>query len=92
MMDDASQRGPVRGRVKWFDLGRGFGFIAADEGGPDILLHVKVLRAFGQFSVPDGSVIWVEVDERAVCAAIAGVDTLRVTAVEDSEVVLVDVR
>lgn len=47
----------VRGRVKWFDPGKGFGFVVADEGGPDILLHANVLRNFGQSSVADGSLI-----------------------------------
>ncbi len=43
------------GLVKWFDPGKGFGFVVADEGGPDILLHANVLRNFGQSSVADGS-------------------------------------
>ena len=43
----------VHGRVKWFDVGKGFGFILDDEGGPDILLHANVLRNFGQGSVAE---------------------------------------
>jgi len=39
--------------VKWFDPVKGFGFVVADEGGPDILLHANVLRNFGQSSVAD---------------------------------------
>ena len=46
---------PVSGVVKWFDPVKGFGFVLADEGGPDILLHVNVLRNFGQSSVADGA-------------------------------------
>lgn len=45
----------VQGKVKWFDPVKGFGFVIADEGGPDILLHANVLRNFGQSSVADGS-------------------------------------
>ena len=45
----------VTGRVKWFDPAKGFGFVVADEGGPDILLHANVLRNFGQSSVADAS-------------------------------------
>ncbi|TCP62024.1 putative cold-shock DNA-binding protein [Rhodovulum bhavnagarense] len=48
---------PVTGRVKWFDPGKGFGFVTADTGGPDILLHANVLRNFGQSSVADGASI-----------------------------------
>lgn len=53
----------LRGVVKWFDPGKGFGFIVADSGGPDILLHANVLRNFGQNSVADGAGIEVTVQE-----------------------------
>ncbi len=45
----------LSGVVKWFDPVKGFGFVVADSGGPDILLHVNVLRNFGQSSVADGA-------------------------------------
>lgn len=45
----------VVGHVKWFDVSKGFGFIVSDEGGSDVLLHVNVLRNFGQNSVADGA-------------------------------------
>lgn len=57
--EDAAQN--VRGHVKWFDPGKGFGFVVAETGGPDILLHANVLRNFGQSSVADGSAIEVAV-------------------------------
>ena len=51
------------GVVKWFDPGRGFGFVVADEGGPDILLHANVLRNFGQSSIADGARVSIMVQE-----------------------------
>jgi CspA family cold shock protein len=45
----------VMGRVKWFDPAKGFGFVVADSGGSDILLHANVLRNFGQSTVADGA-------------------------------------
>lgn len=45
----------VTGTVKWFDPVKGFGFVVSDDGGSDILLHVNVLRNFGQSSVADGA-------------------------------------
>ena len=45
----------LSGVVKWFDPNKGFGFVIADSGGPDILLHVNVLRNFGQSSIADGT-------------------------------------
>lgn len=55
--------GPVVGVVKWFDPVKGFGFVVADSGGPDILLHVNVLRNFGQSSVADGARVELDVQQ-----------------------------
>lgn len=53
----------VEGKVKWFDASKGFGFIIADDGGEDILLHANVLRNFGQGSVADNARITVVVHQ-----------------------------
>ncbi|MDA1155484.1 MAG: cold shock domain-containing protein [Proteobacteria bacterium] len=53
----------VQGQVKWFDPTKGFGFVIAELGGPDILLHANVLRNFGQGSVVDGSRIYLMVQD-----------------------------
>jgi CspA family cold shock protein len=53
--EDLNNMYRVRGHVKWFDPAKGFGFVVSDEGGPDILLHVNVLRNFGRSSVADGA-------------------------------------
>ena len=58
---DPDEGRAILGRVKWFDPAKGFGFVIADDGGPDILLHANVLRNFGQSSVADGSGIEVTV-------------------------------
>lgn len=63
-MDEDEQATPVvQGRVKWFDPGRGFGFIVSDETAVDILLHANVLRNFGQGSVADGAGILARVQQ-----------------------------
>jgi len=61
--DDATAAPILMGTVKWFDNAKGFGFIIADEGGPDILLHTNVLRDFGQGSIAQGSRIRIEAQE-----------------------------
>ncbi|TCO72450.1 cold-shock protein [Rhodovulum euryhalinum] len=55
----------VQGHVKWFDPTKGFGFVVAEGGGPDILLHANVLRNFGQSSVTDGAGVDLMVQETA---------------------------
>lgn len=61
---DAETRRVV-GFVKWFDPAKGFGFVLAEDGGPDILLHANVLRNFGQSSVADGAGVEVSVQDTA---------------------------
>jgi CspA family cold shock protein len=53
--EPSGERPRVIGRVKWFDPVKGFGFVLIEGGGPDILLHVNVLRNFGQSFVADGA-------------------------------------
>src|SRR3712207_9247043 len=44
----------VAGRIKWFDVAKGFGFIVPDNGMPDVLLHVTCLRRDGYQSANEG--------------------------------------
>lgn len=67
----------VHGKVKWFDPTKGFGFIVADEGGADILLHANVLRNYGQSSVADGTAITVMVQNTQ-----RGVQAVEVVTIE----------
>ncbi len=34
----------MRGRIRWFDARRGYGFIIPEAGGPDVFLHRRVLQ------------------------------------------------
>jgi CspA family cold shock protein len=38
-----AEREPVRGRIKWFDPIKGFGFVSVPEGGKDVFIHSGVL-------------------------------------------------
>lgn len=48
---------PVKGRVKWFDPCKDFGFLVDAEGKGDVLLHGNVLRSFGQSSIIEGTLV-----------------------------------
>ena len=41
------------GTVKWFNETKGFGFIAPDEGGDDVFIHITALPRDVK-SLPDG--------------------------------------
>ncbi len=55
----------ISGRIKWFDVGKGFGFIVPDDGAPDVLLHITCLRRDGHQSASEGARIVVEAARRA---------------------------
>ena len=51
------------GRVKWFNAGKGFGFIARDGGGKDVFLHVSALERSGLMGLGEGQHVIVDVVE-----------------------------
>ena len=53
----------VSGRIKWFDVSKGFGFIVPDDGGSDVMLHVTCLRRDGFSTVMEGARIVCEVHQ-----------------------------
>lgn len=76
IMSETDEGRKLRGQVKWFDPVKGFGFVVAEEGGPDILLHANVLRNFGQSSIADNVEIEISVQETA-----RGVQALEVISI-----------
>jgi cold shock protein len=54
----------VSGRIKWFDVSKGFGFIVPDDGSSDILLHITCLRRDGHQGASEGARIVVEAVQR----------------------------
>ena len=54
----------AKGKIKWFDTKKGFGFITPDEGDKDAFLHVSVLQAANISSVKDGQAVEYELTEQ----------------------------
>jgi cold shock protein len=51
---DPSTAVPVSGKVKWFDGVKGFGFVASEDGGKDVFVHISVLGPAGISSLAEG--------------------------------------
>jgi cold shock protein len=51
------------GTVKWFNAGRGYGFIAPNGGGKDVFVHISVLERSGVEGLSEGQTVVVDVVE-----------------------------
>jgi CspA family cold shock protein len=44
----------AQGTVKWFNSEKGFGFLAAEGGGPDVFVHFSAITGSGYRSLEEG--------------------------------------
>ena len=44
----------ANGTVKWFNPGKGFGFIKPEDGSNDVFVHISALEKAGLFGLNDG--------------------------------------
>jgi CspA family cold shock protein len=51
------------GIVKWFNEGKGFGFIAPDDGGKDLFAHFKEIQGSGFKTLAEGQKVSFEVGQ-----------------------------
>ena len=78
-LEDAEESFTVKGVVKWFDPGKGYGFIIDDDGNGDILIHSSCLREAGRSTAREGATVQCEVVRRP-----KGLQALKVIDIDDS--------
>jgi CspA family cold shock protein len=53
----------AKGTVKWFNEGKGFGFISPADGGADLFVHHSEIKTTGSPSLNEGQAVDFEVGQ-----------------------------
>src|SRR5215510_7535249 len=77
--DAAANLVEISGVIKWFDASKGYGFVVPDNGWPDVLLHVTVLRRDGYQTAYEGARVVVECVQR-----LKGYQAFRIVSMDES--------
>ena len=52
-----------KGKIKWFNPAKGYGFIENDAGGKDVFLHVSALEQAGIDTLEEGDAVSFDIGE-----------------------------
>ena len=55
----------AKGTVKWFNPTKGFGFIASEDGGKDVFVHISAVQKAGLSGLNEGETVTYELEEAA---------------------------
>jgi len=53
----------VKGKVKWFNGSKGYGFITRDDGQADVFVHFSAIAGEGYKSLEEGNAVEFEVTQ-----------------------------
>jgi cold shock protein len=53
----------IKGKVKWFNGSKGYGFITREDGGADVFVHFSAIAGEGYKSLEEGNEVEFEVTQ-----------------------------
>jgi CspA family cold shock protein len=66
----------AQGTVKWFNSEKGFGFIAPDDGSPDVFVHYSEIQGSGYRSLEEAQRVQFDVGQGAKGPQATGVTAI----------------
>jgi CspA family cold shock protein len=53
----------VKGKVKWFNEGKGYGFVTKDDGKGDVFVHYSGISSEGFKTLTEGQLVEFEIEK-----------------------------
>jgi CspA family cold shock protein len=54
----------AQGKVKWFNLTKGYGFIASEDDAGDIFIHISEVERSGNSRLDDGQMVSFDIESK----------------------------
>jgi CspA family cold shock protein len=74
--DERSTEDMAQGTVKWFNSEKGFGFIAPDDGSPDVFVHYSEIQGGGYRALEEAQRVQFDVGQGAKGPQATGVTAI----------------
>lgn len=63
----------AKGKVKWFNSNKGFGFIEPEDGGQDVFVHISALEKAGISNLNDNDAVEFDIEDNRGRSAAANI-------------------
>ena len=54
----------TKGTVRWFNPTKGYGFIAPEEGGKDVFVHISAVQKAGLRNLNEGQIVAFDIEQQ----------------------------